>query len=350
MLSCSVVFDPALLTFSSHLTRDEFMSRVKFLAAWARIARSGEVQLQVAAEVRKSFIRAGYYPAHDKLAQLIDGLELRFRYAPEDVIGAINTIFSRASTSAYCCVADADHESFASSPSQPWYPDEFVNEQVQRTLVLSSLEDQLHGRGRLVFASLLNASRVEFTTRINIVVPDTIPGFQSADLPRSLGGTAMLVESLEAVFDSVSADDLWATSSDGSDMKKAIQMRCREKLKKSGRYTCLDELPEFFVGSDFYASLVRCQAAGSGKYASVTLEACASAVIGLDTIEWKPFDKPARKADGALPLRAHLTKSGLGLRLMAWRRGPNRESPLEFANIGEKWEEEIHSPDPTRAL
>jgi hypothetical protein len=266
------------------------------------------------------------------------------------VIGPINTIFNRASTAAYCCVSDADHDNFESAPFQPWYPDPVVDEQLQRSLVRSTVENRLHERNKLVLASLLHVSLLEFSMRINIIEPDTIPGFQLFDLPKTLQGTAVVAKSLEAVLDCFSSDDLWTSAGDGMDIKQAIQMRCREKLKDLGQYTCMAEIPEFFIGSDFYSSLRSCQAAGSGRFASVTLEACASAIICLQTVEWKPFDKPSRKADGALPLCAHLTKAGVGLRLRAWRRGSNPDRPLEFANIGEKWEEEIHSTDPTKAL
>jgi hypothetical protein len=55
MPSFSVVFDPALLTFSRDLTREQFTLRVKFLAAWARIARSGDMQIQLASEVQVAY-------------------------------------------------------------------------------------------------------------------------------------------------------------------------------------------------------------------------------------------------------------------------------------------------------
>src|ERR1017187_2466371 len=79
MSSCPVVLDPALLTFSRSLGREEFVARVRFLAEWAGLARSGEVQIHIAAEVRNFLIRNGYFPAHEAVADAIECLDLRFR-------------------------------------------------------------------------------------------------------------------------------------------------------------------------------------------------------------------------------------------------------------------------------
>ena len=350
MSSCPVVLDPALLTFSRSLGREEFVARVRFLAEWAGLARSGEVQIHIAAEVRNFLIRNGYFPAHEAVADAIECLDLRFRYAPEDVIGPINTILNRASATAYCCIRDENHDGFVSTPPQPWYPDSPINEQVQRAVVLSSIETELHGRRQFIFASCLTGGRLEFSARVDMVDPDSIAGFRVADLPKTIQGTAVIAGGLEGVLDSYSAGQLWAAAACNVEIKTAIQVRCREKLKAAGVYGSMTDVPEFLVGSDFYASLVRCQAAGSGKFAGVTLEGCACAAMELVTLEWKAFNKSRRKADGAEPLRAHLTKAGVALRLMAWRRPAAAGGGLEFANVGEKWEEEISYSDPTEAV
>jgi hypothetical protein len=319
-------------------------------AVWAGLARSGEVQNQIAAEIRTYLMRNGYYPAHDVVANVIDALDLRFRYAPEDVIGPINTILHRASTATYCCVKDADHDAFDSVPLQPWYPNQATNEQVQRALVLSTIENYVHGGKYVIFVSLLKSAGLKFATRVTIVDPDMISGFTPGELPRTLEGSAVVADNFESVIDCFSAEGLWSEASDAKEIKKAIRIRCREKLKAIGAYRSMVDIPEFWVGSDFYSSLTRLQAAGAGRFASVTLEACACAALQLPTLEWKDFDKPARALDGAEPLRAHLTKAGVGLRLMAWKRSENSGGYLEFANVGEKWEEEIGSTDPANAV
>ena len=79
------------------------------------------------------------------------------------------------------------------------------------------------------------------------------------------------------------------------------------------------------------------------------MESCAEAVLDLPTIEIKPFNKARRASDLANPLRAHISKSGVGIRLMMWQR-PATERCIEFANVGGKKEEEISYSDPSLAV
>jgi hypothetical protein len=350
MASFPVVFDPAMLVFSGDLSREEFTARVRFLASWARLARSGDIQVRIPGEVRSFFIRNGYYPAHSALAETIESLDLRFRYAPEDVIRPLSTILDRSSADAYCCVRDEVHITFVSEPPQPWCSDPRINGESQRSLILSTIETRIHGRGAIAFASQLNSGRLSFTATIEIVDPDSVPEFTPADLPKLLDGDGTVVADLDGLLDSFLAERLWSEAIDNLGVRSAIRMRCREKLKDTNSYQSMADIPEFFVGADFYASLIRIQAGGVGRFASVTLEACACAVLSLATLDWKAFRKANRKVDGAEPLRAHVTEGGLGLRLMAWRRPTPSGGVLEFANVGEKWEEEISYADPSGAV
>src|SRR3954452_5912784 len=156
MIMRSVVFDPALVIFTGELTETDFVARVRFIVEWARLARSGEVEVQVSSEIRRSLVEGGYYPAHATVAKAIEALGLRYRYAPEDVIGPINTILNRATADLYCCVRDATHDNFRSVPEQPWHRPPAVNDLSQRVLVLSSIEKTVHNKRRTLLASLLD--------------------------------------------------------------------------------------------------------------------------------------------------------------------------------------------------
>src|SRR5262245_19049719 len=131
-----VVLDPTLLVLTEQLTEADFVARVRFIADWAKLARSGVVQIQIASEVRRALVKGGYYPAHSTVARAIEALGLRHRYAPEDVIAPINTILNRSSGDLYCCVADEAHDNFTSTPAQPWCTDPLLNELSQLVLVL----------------------------------------------------------------------------------------------------------------------------------------------------------------------------------------------------------------------
>lgn len=352
MKAVKVVMDPAVLAFPPEMSSHEMLDRVPFLASWARLVRTRELEVHIAPEIREFLIRNNFFPAHETVSAAIEALGLRFRYAPQDVIGPVTTILNRALTSLYCCVKDEVHEEFASTPPQPWHKNPDLNYQSQRSILLARIEQLLHGAPpRLAFATRAVTGEVSFSAIISLVDPDGLWGFTLADLPKRVEGSVAAVSSFEDILDCSSSSAHWAAATDNFGIKIAIQIRCREKLKATRNYESFEKLPTFYVGSDFYPSLLACQASGSGRFASTTLEACASGALGLETLEWNPFEKPQRTADNAMPLRAHITKSGPALRLMAWKRKTTAgEQCLEFANVGVKWEEEITSTDPAEAV
>ncbi len=345
-----VVLDPAMLAFTPDISHDDFVERVRFLAQWAKFARSDEVQIQIPPEVRTYLIDHNYFPAYSTVAQAIDTLGLRYRYAPEDVIGPVITIFNRLSCDLYCCVRDAMHQDFASTPPQPWYSDGAINNEVQRSLVLAAIEGSLHQHERALFASVLRTHRIGFSAVLVMVDPDYLAGFRQVELPKAVSKGIAVVADLEAVWDALGSHQMWAAAAGNTDIKTAIKLRCREILRQEGGDGAMRDIPEFYVGSDFYPSLQGRQAAGDGRFASVTLQACADAVLERPTFEWREFNKSRRKSDGAEPLRGHLTGGNMALRLMAWRRAAEGHACLEFANVGEKWEEEIVYSDPSAAV
>lgn len=346
-----VLFDPALLAFVPTESREAFVARVPFLVHWARITRTADANVHVAPDVREFLIQNGFFPAHASVEKILDSLNLRHRYAPQDIIGPINSIFSGISTKFYCCVKDEFHDGFDSAPAQPWHSRADLNSQTQRTVLLARIEQMLHGSPqKLVLASLIPPGLGEFAASVELVDPDGLSGLTPADLPRTIAGELTATSDFEGVLDLMSAIELWGAAADNSDIKLAVQIRCREKLRALNRYTSMEGIPKFYVGSDFYASLVRNQSSGNGRFASLTLEGCSSALLELENFEWKSFNKGNRKADNAVPLRAHLSEGNMAMRLMAWRRpGTNTATCLEFSNVGPKWEEEISYADPTDA-
>jgi hypothetical protein len=352
MCSTPVLIDPATLAFTPFNNKDELVQKVTFLATWARLARESRVKVTVPPDARGFLERNSFFPAHDAVASAIDSLGMRYRYAPQDLIGPINTVLSHAQGVLYCCAKDEDHEDFVSVPAGPWHAQADLNNQSHRAVLLGKIEQLLHSTPpHLLFACLIQEVVVEFSASLTIVEPDSLPGFSSGDLPRVVSGVLRVVSDYESILDIETADELWARSDDNVKVKQAIQLRCREKLKSSGLYKTFAELPEFYVGPEFFGSLARHQATGTGRFASVTLEACACALLELENFEWHTFNKARRKADNAEPLRAHLTTGSMAMRLMAWRRpGARNSTRIEFSNVGPKWEEEICNTDPNSAV
>lgn len=77
----------------------------------------------------------------------------------------------------------------------------------------------------------------------------------------------------------------------------------------------------------------------------VLIESCARIVLGIPKNTLNEFRENSKatskqrvREDGALAFRTHLTKKGIGLRLMFWKK---QNGTIEFANIGDKDELEI---------
>ena len=303
MQALKLVIDPAALAFPPEITAQEVLARVPFLARWAQLIRSGELEVHLSPQTREFLFENNFFPAHPTVAAAIEAMGLRYRYSPQDVIGPVTTILNRALTGLYCCVKDAIHEEFSSTPAQPWNANSDLNYQTQRSVLLARIEQLLHNSPeKIALVAQILAGDISFSSVVSLVDPDSLQGLSLADLPKRIDGRVTAVDSFEDVLDCLPADQHWAVATDNLAIKFAIQTRCREKLKSVGSYESFDKLPAFYVGSDFYASLGGCQASGTGRFASVTLDACASGVLGLDTVEWREFGKPLRATDKAVPL------------------------------------------------
>ncbi|HEX8902827.1 hypothetical protein [Vitreimonas sp.] len=105
----------------------------------------------------------------------------------------------------------------------------------------------------------------------------------------------------------------------------ALQIRSESGLK--------ERATKHFIGTGFIESLQRNQAHQSAKYSSATFEACAKIIAGCPKYDLANFNE-VRSSDGAEAVRTHITKGGIALRLMCWRRADG----IEFANVGPKGE------------
>jgi len=350
MKAIEIIVDPATLAFHADMSAEELQRRIAFLSSWAGSLRKKDFNTQVPPQTEDFLRKSGFFPAYEAVDRVIASLNLRHRYAPQDLIGPINGILQQALGRMYCCVKDTDHEDFTSTPAQPWHAEPNLNYQSQRAVVSARIEQILHDiPPALAFASDIPKGSVQFASELTIVDPNSLPGLSPEQLPKTITGQVTVVSDQEDVFGSIRAVEHWASADNNTEIKFAIQCRCRERLINVGTYTKFAEIPRFYVGSDFYESLRASQASGRGPYASVTLDACADAVLG--TIEWKDFRKNLRVGDNAKPLRAHITKAGVALRLMAWERPmKNTKGILELANVARKFEEEIWSDDPSSAI
>jgi len=135
---------------------------------------------------------------------------------------------------------------------------------------------------------------------------------------------------------------VWDNASDEETAKSAINMKV-EKLLDSG--VSADEKNAFILGSHFIDSVKTWGFGSRSDYAMILIESCARIILGIPKKplnEFRENSKPTSgqrvRNDGALAFRTHLTKKGVGFRLMIWKM-PN--GIYEFANVGSKNELEI---------
>jgi hypothetical protein len=348
----TVVLDPGLLAYVQTISKTDLMARIELLVTWSKSsAASPWIKLSLVPSVREFLERHDLIPAHEPAKRLLENTGLRNVYSPEDMIRPVYNLLEKALPTVYCCISDELHKDFTSNPSQPWHGnDPAIEELSQRALVMSHVEGQIHVQNGLkLFASVLGTDSVKFTAQLQAVDPETTSGFGLSEMPKYVEDQFQHVRSIEDVCSAIAPIDIWAHASSASDIKFAVQLACRSRMIAIGTYAGLESVPPFFVGAEFLVSLRKWQADERHRFAGQTLESCAAAVLDLPTIKIKYFRKAKRSLDRAIPLRAHISKSGVGLRLMMWQR-PTAIRCIEFANVGGKSEEEISYSDPSRSV
>jgi|GEM_PF-1785773 len=160
--------------------------------------------------------------------------------------------------------------------------------------------------------------------------------------PFSLFQNIPVAFSHEQLIESLDLGAIW----DGASSDEAVRLSveaCVKSFILSGAET--NGVSGFSIGSGFIESLHAWGADSRHDYAMVTIESCARIVLGIPKKPINEFRESADgnakqriRKDGALAFRTHLTKKGVGLRLMFWR---HTDGTIEFANIGGKAELEI---------
>jgi len=347
-----VILDPGLLAFLPNISRNDLLARVRLLVSWSKVSGTRKwAILALVPSINDFLAQNDLLPAYEPARRLLAATGLEHVYSAEDLIRPVYHLLEKAVPHVYCCVVDELHEEFNANPAKPWHcHNQAVEDVSERALVMAHIENQIHGDGRFgFFASTLSTQSIMFSTHLAAVIPENNPGFGTEDLPKTVQDQFHHVRSVEEISAVLDPREIWEHSSSATDISLAIQLGCRRRMLEAGTYHNLDSIPKFFVGCDFLPSLGTWQADGRNRYASTTLECCVAAVLDLPTIEIKEFRKAKRSADLAVPLRAHISKTGVALRLMMWERpGPSR--CIEFANVGGKDEEEIVYSDPFAAV
>lgn len=355
MLVQEVIIDPFLLCLPNPCNSlDQLEDFISAIAGWRGFLDRADTCVLLSDSARVALHTDGEFPHRHRLAELIDKFECTFADA-NTISKVANSILERTPTLEDHFGINAiliKEDTFELAPAvvldrlkancRSAFRDDLLIAGIKdNECVTGSMESRLMvASGRLAENPLPTIISIKAEIHdIDMVSKDS--GRKSV-LPISLSQSIPVSFSHEQLIDSL---DLWAIWEEASS-EEAVRLcveSCVKNLISSGADA--DGKCDFLIGSGFVASLQAWGADVRRDYAMVTVESCARIVLGIPKNPNNEFRESANgnanqrtREDGALAFRTHITKKGVGLRLMFWRR---TDGTIEFANIGGKGELEI---------
>lgn len=355
MLPQEVIVDPFLLCLPNPCNSlDQLEKFINAIVGWRGFLDRADTCVLLSDSARIALNTDGEFPHRHRLAELIDKFGCTFADA-NTVSKVANSILERTPALEDYYGINAvlfEEESFGLAP----------------TVILDRLSENCRAafKDDLLIAGIKDKERVTDSLESRLMVASggvtenpppkliaikadihdidqvlTGSGSKSV-LPISIFQSIPVVFSHEQLTESL---DLW-TIWDRATSEVAVRLcidTCVKNLVSLGAID--DAMSDFVIGKAFIASLHAWGADSRRDYAMVTVESCARIVLGIPKNPVNEFRERAEgtakqrsRGDGALAFRTHLTKKGVGLRLMFWKRS---DGAIEFANIGGKDELEI---------
>ncbi|MES9933564.1 MAG: hypothetical protein ABW162_12195 [Candidatus Sedimenticola sp. PURPLELP] len=357
MLTHEVVVDPFLLCLPNPCNSlEELEDFIHAIVGWRGFLDRKETQVLLSDSVRIALNDDNEFPHRHKLSELIKKFDCSI--ADANTISKIATaILERTPTLEDHFGIDAvlaDDKSFACEPElildrlkdncRDAFKDDLIITGIQDNVRSDEGEDPslmvASGLGGALSIPELDA--IEISADIHDFESAITIGDGKTEFPISISLQLPIVFSHEQLLGSL---DLWAIW-DGASSEEAVCScidTCVRNLIDSG--VSEQAVKEFIIGDGFVESLHKWGASSRHDYAMVTVESCARIVLGIPKNPVNEFretsegsSKQRSREDGALAFRTHLTKKGVGLRLMFWH---HTDGTIEFANIGGKGELEI---------
>lgn len=354
MSSYDVLVDPHLLCIPNPCeSADQLEGFLTCLKGWIGFLDSDQVTVLLSDSVRFALADDGVYPDHTVLKRLLTQFQvelLDFKSAWSIIL----TILSRTpSLEDHFGVKTALHreESLECDPSallarlRERCRNAFEVDLVITALHLSCLASTDNTATPVIAASPVVADVQPTWFKIDVEVHDVQ---QNEDRPKygvafplRIAEQIAIATGPDSLSESLSLWEEWQNASSEEVVFKTINRRVDDLQAQGvgrGKRT-------FILGPHFVESLRKWGASSRRDYAMVTVESCARIVLDIPKNEVKPFRvseaanaEQVSRDDKSLGFRTHLTKSGVGLRLMLWEH-PN--GTIEFANIGGKSELDI---------
>ena len=355
MLAQEVIIDPFLLCLPNPCNSlDQLEEFINAIVGWRGFLDRADTCVLLSDSARIALNTDDEFPHRHRLAELIRKFECNFADA-NTISKVANSILERTPTlEDYYGISEVliEEDSFEFTPPvildrlstncRSAFKDDLLIAGIKdKERVTDSLESHLMvASGGVTETSPPTVISIKADIHdIDIVSTDYGPKMV---LPISIFQSIPIVFSHEQLTESLDLWTIWDRASSEETVRLCIDA-CVKNLISSGAVD--DAISDFVIGKCFVASLRAWGADSRRDYAMVTVESCARIVLGIPKNPVNEFiesaDRTAKQRsrdDGALAFRTHLTKKGVGLRLMFWKRS---DGAIEFANIGGKDELEI---------
>jgi len=353
MLANEVVIDPFLLCLPNPCdSLEQLEDFIAALVGWRGFLDRSDTCVLLSDSARVALNDDGEFPHRHRLVELIRKFECAFADA-NTISKVANAILERAPTLEEHFGIDAILFDEGSCEIVPALMMDRLKPQCRSAfrddLLIAGVKiDEIVSGGLeprvLVASGSWREEPIPEDIAVKVDVHDV--GLLSTDIilknvpPFSLLQSIPVAFSHEQLVESLGLWSIWDGASSEENVRLSIE-QCIKNLISSGVSGA--GAIKFEIGNGFVQSLHTCGAGSRHDYAMVTIESCARIVLGIPKNDIDEFRESAkatakqrsRTEDGALAFRTHLTKKGVGLRLMFWRRP---DATIEFANIGPKGE------------
>lgn len=355
MLAQEVVIDPFLLCLPNPCSSlDQLEDFISAIVGWSGFLDRSDTCVLLSDSARVALNDDGEFPHRHRLAELLDKFECTFADA-NTIIRVANSILERTPALEEYFGIDAiliEEDSIEIAPAElldrlkPYCRSAFRDDLLIAGIkvderVVGGLEDSV-----MIASGNCTDDPIPLAISVKADIHDI--GLVSTDFnlhavpPFALLQSIPLVFSHEQLLDSLDLWAIWDGASSDEAVRSSVEARVKSILSSGAE---ADGVSDFTIGSNFIDSLRAWGADSRQDYAMVTIESCARIVLGIPKKTINEFrestDRNAKqrtRMDGALAFRTHLTKKGVGLRLMFWK---HTDGTIEFANIGGKGELEI---------
>lgn len=327
---------------------DNIEYRVMSLIEYAQSMSALNKQPLLEIDAISKLIVAGKYPCENLFNNNLSRAE-EIIYTGKDVARVVNTILTRGEDFIYENERLWDCVDKSLIPSFVGIDRHRINE-LEEMVEGVSICNELESRNISIlhFCPVNSFSETEFAATLTMVEPAP-----KLPLPHTFKKTMKMFTDYRQYLASIPYEELLLNDPENVHLiREAIYCGTLHALKQRGVSLTHVNPTSFGLGAEFVSSLKANQCLLGQKFGGVCLS-CIIAVLSDDpSYEINMFTKTDKREEQRThgeykAFRAHISKGGVGLRLMFWRRD---DSYIELANVGPKQELKIELPKAVRAI